>query len=91
MAKQPLHTNHRRVRRRVVISLFAVWLATSVAAGIAVVYFQLQQAQALVLRLAVSESRAFAASNLNHFNSPGAAGILRREANRFLSQQVCFH
>lgn len=90
MGKQPLNTNHRHVRRRVVIRLFAVWLATSVAAGIAVVYFQLQQAQALVLRLAVSESRAFTASNLNHFNSPSAAGILRREAQRFLRQHFVF-
>jgi HD-GYP domain-containing protein (c-di-GMP phosphodiesterase class II) len=77
------------IHKRVILRLLIAWLALSVVIGAAVSYFEIRKAEALVLQLAIAESRTFAAANLYHFNRPGAAHevALRRQAEQLLRQR----
>lgn len=77
------------IHKRVILRLLIAWLALSVVIGATVSYFEIRKAEALVLQLAIAESRTFAASNLYHFNRPGEAheDALRRQAEQLLRQQ----
>ena len=81
--------NRASIHKRVILRLVIAWLALSVVIGAAVSYFEIRKAEALVLQLAIAESRTFAASNLYHFNRPGEAheAALRRQAEQLLRQQ----
>lgn len=81
--------NRASIHKRVILRLLIAWLALSVVIGAAVSYFEIRKAEALVLQLAIAESRTFAASNLYHFNRPGEAHevALRRQAELLLKQQ----
>ena len=80
--------NRASIHKRVILRLLIVWLALSVVIGAAVSYFEIRKAEALVLQLAIAESRTFAASNLDHFNRPGEARevALKRQAEQLLRQ-----
>lgn len=81
--------NRASIHKRVILRLLIAWLALSVVIGSAVSYFEIRKAEALVLQLAIAESRTFAASNLYHFNRSGEAheAALRRQAEQLLKQQ----
>lgn len=81
--------NRASIHKRVILRLLIAWLALSIVIGAAVSYFEIRKAEALVLQLAIAESRTFAASNLYHFNRSGEAheGTLRRQAEQLLKQQ----
>lgn len=81
--------NRASIHKRVILRLLIAWLALSVTIGATVSYFEIRKAEALVLQLAITESRIFAASNLYHFNRPGEAHevVLRRQAEQLIRQQ----
>jgi len=75
---------HRTVLKR----LLVVSAALSVGIGTLAFYLEMRQAEGLVLRLALEESRSFTARSLEHLNRPGIEHdlALRRVAEEFLQR-----
>lgn len=76
------------IRRKAVERLLVAWAALSVVIGAVVFYLETRKAEALVLQLALEESRSFTAHSLDHLNRPGAGHdlALRRMAEEFLER-----